>query len=217
MQKSKFDHSVFYKNPSFGIILLVVYVDDIVITENDSKGILSLKSFLHSQFHTKDLGILKYFLGVEVMRSKQGILLSQRKYVLDLLSKTGKLGAKLCSPPMTHKVQITKEGDQFEDLERYRRLVGKLNYLTVTRSDIPYSVSVLSQYMSSPSISHWTTVEHILCYLKEASGRGMLYKKYGHTRIECFSDADWVGSKEDRRSTLGYCVFFWRKFDLMEE
>ena len=70
MQKSKSDHSVFYRNFNYGIILLVVYVDDIVITGSDSKGISSLKSFLHSQFHTKDLGTLKYFLGVEVMRSK---------------------------------------------------------------------------------------------------------------------------------------------------
>ena len=77
MQKSKSDHSVFYKNSSSYIILLVVYVDDIIITGTDSKYILSLKSFFHSQFHTKDLGMLKYFLGVEVMRSKQGILLSQ--------------------------------------------------------------------------------------------------------------------------------------------
>ena len=69
-----------------------MYVDDIVITRNDSKCIFSLKSFLHSQFHTKDLGMLKYFLGVEVMKSRQGILLSQRKYVLDLLSETRKLG-----------------------------------------------------------------------------------------------------------------------------
>ena len=94
MQKNKFDHSVFYKNSSSGIILLVVYVDDIVITRSDSKGILSLKTFLHSQFHTKDLGMLKYFLGVEVIRSKRRILLSQWKYVLDLLSKIGKLGVK---------------------------------------------------------------------------------------------------------------------------
>ena len=98
--------------------------------------------------------LLKYFLGVEVMRSKQGILLSQRKYMLDLLSKTGKLGAKSCSTPMTPNVQITKKGDLFEDLERYRRLIGKLNYLTVTHPDIAYLVSVLSQYMSSPTISH---------------------------------------------------------------
>ena len=105
---------------------------------------VSLKSFLHNQSHTKDLRMLKYFLGVEVMRSKQGIMLSQWKYVLDLLYDTRKLGAKSCSTPMTHNVQITKEEDLFEDPEKYRRLVGKLNYLTVTRPDITYSISVLS-------------------------------------------------------------------------
>ena len=154
MQKNKSDHSIFYTNSSYGIILSIVYVDDIVIIGSDSKGILSLKSFLHCQFHMKDSGMLKSFLSVEVMRSKQGILLSQRKYVLDLLSKTGKLGDKLYSTPMTPNAQITKEGDLFEDLERYRRLVGKFNYLTVTRPDIAYSVSVLSLYMSSPTVSH---------------------------------------------------------------
>ena len=154
MKKSKSDHSVFYKNFSSGIILLLVYVDDIVITKSDCKGILSLKSFLHSQFYIKDLGMLKYFLGVKVMRSKQGILLSQHKYVLNMLSETGKLGAKPYSTPMAPSVQLTKEGELFEDPERYRRLIEKLNYLTVSCSDIAYSVSVLSQYMSSPTISH---------------------------------------------------------------
>ena len=131
-----------------------MYLDDIVITVSDSKDILSLKSFLHSHFHTKNLGMLKYLLGVEILRSKQGILLSQQKYVLDLLSATGKWSAKPCSTPITPNVHITKEGDLFENLERYKRLVGKLNYLTVTHRDIAYSVSVLSQYMSSLIVSH---------------------------------------------------------------
>ena len=116
-------------------------------------------------------------------------MLSRQKYVLDMLSETGKLSAKPCSTSMTPNVQLTKEGELFEDPERYRRLVGKLNFLTVTRPDIAYSVSVLSQYMSSPTISHWAAVEHILCYLKEAPGCGILYKKHGHTKIECFSNA----------------------------
>ena len=85
---------------------------------------------------------------------------------------------------------------------------GILNYLTVTRSNIAYSITVLSQYMSSPIVNHWAAVEHVLCYLKEAPRRGILYKKHGHIRMECFSNIDWVGSKEDKRSTLGYCVFF---------
>ena len=208
MQKSKSNHFVFYENSNFGIILLVVYVDDIVITRSGSKGILSLKSFLHSQFHTKDLEMLKYFLGVKVMRSKQGILLSQRKYVLDMFSETRKLGAKPCSTPMAPNVQLTSEGELFEDPERYRRMVGKLIYLIVTRPVIAYSVSVLSQYMSSPTVNHKGVVEHILCHLKEAPGRGILYKKHIHTRIVCFSNANLAGSMEDRRSTSRYCVFF---------
>ena len=163
MQKSKSYYSVFFKNFSSGIILLVVYVDDIVITESDSKSISSLKSFFHSQLHTKDLGMLRYFLGIEVLRNKHGIFLSQRKYVLDLLSETRKLGVKPCTSPMVLGVHLTKEDEVFENPERYIRLVGKLNYLTVTRPDIAHSVSVVSQYMSSPTIDHWAAIEQILC------------------------------------------------------
>ena len=122
----------------------MVYVDYIVIIGSDSTGISSLKSFLHGLFHTKNLGMLRYFLGVEVMRSKHGIFLSQRKYVLDLLSETEKLGAKPCSSPMAPGLHLTREGELFEDPKRYRRLIGKLNYLTVTRLDIAHSISVVS-------------------------------------------------------------------------
>ena len=108
---------------------------------------------------------------------------------------------------MAPGLHLTREGELFEDLERYRRLVGKLNYLIVTRPDIAHSVSVVSQYMSSPTVDNWAAVEHILCYLKGAPGRGILYSNHGHNRVECFTDADWAGSKEDRRSPSGYCVF----------
>ena len=100
MQNSKSDHFVFYKNYSSGIILLVVCVNDIVITRSDSKGISSLKSFLQSQFHIKDLGMLRYFLDIKVMRNKHGIFLSRRKYIFDLLSETRKLAVKLYNSPM---------------------------------------------------------------------------------------------------------------------
>ena len=131
-----------------------MYVDDIVIPGNDMAGIPSLKSFLHSQFHTKDLGMLIYFLGVEVIRSKRGIFLSQRKYVLDLLSETRKLAAKPCHSPMAQSLHLTREGELFEDPEIYKRLVGKLNYLTVIGPDIAYYVRVVNRYMSSPTVDH---------------------------------------------------------------
>ena len=164
--------------------MLVVYVDDIVITGSDSKGISSLKSFIQSQFHTKDVRMLRYFLGIEVMRSKHGMLLSQRKYVFDLLSKTGMLGVRPCSSPMISGIHLTREGETFEDPERYRRIVGKLNYLIVTRPDIAHSISVVSRYMSPPTVDHWAAVEQILCYLKGVPGRGILYCNHGHNIIE---------------------------------
>ena len=182
-----------------------MYVDDIVIIGNDMRSISSLKSYLHGQFYTKDLGMLKYFLGVKVMRSKRGIFLFQRKYVLDLLSETGKLAAKPCHSPMAQSLHLTKEDELFEDPERYKRLVRKLNYLTVTCPDIAYFVSAVSQYLYSLTIDHWAAVEQILCYLKVAQRRGILYSNHGHNRIECFFNVDWAGS--NRRSTLGYCVF----------
>ncbi|KAL6311472.1 hypothetical protein AAG906_012053 [Vitis piasezkii] len=195
MNKSEKDHSVFYKKSTAGIILLVVYVDDIVITGNDHAGISDLKAFIHSKFHTKDLGELKYFLGIEVSRSKKGMFLSHRKYVLDLLKETGKIEAKPCTTPMVPNVQLMlDDGDPFYNPERYRRVVGKLNYLTVTRPDIAYAVSVVSQFTSAPILKHWAALEQILCYLKKAPGLGILYSSQGHTRIE--------------RSTTGYCVFF---------
>ena len=146
MQKSKYDHSVFYRNSSSSIILLVVYMDDIVITGSDSKGISSLKSFLQSQFHTKDLGMLRYFLGIEVMQSKHGIFLSQRKYVLDPLSETRKFGVKSCSFPMVPSVHLTKEGETFADPGK---LVGKLNYLIITRPNTAHSVSIVTHVFSN--------------------------------------------------------------------
>ncbi|KAK2991391.1 hypothetical protein RJ640_024003 [Escallonia rubra] len=163
---------------------------------------------VQTKFHTKDLGQLKYFLGIEVTRSKKGIFLSQRKYVLDLLVETGKAGAKPCNTPMNPSVHLTKDdGDRLDDPEKYRRLVGKLNYLIVTRPDIAYAVSTVSQFMSEPTVKHWAALEQILCYLKGAPGLGLLYSNHGHSYIECFSDADWAGSKLDRKSTTGYCVF----------
>ena len=139
--------------------MLIVYVDDIVITGSDSIGISSLKSFLQGQFHTKDLGILRYFLGVKVMRSEHGIFLSKKKYVLNLLSETGKLRAKPCSSPMAPSLHLTREGKSFEDPDRYKRLAGKLNYFTVTFPDIAHSVTIVNQYMSALTVNHGVVVE----------------------------------------------------------
>ncbi|OWM65682.1 hypothetical protein CDL15_Pgr017179 [Punica granatum] len=153
--RSQFDHSVFFRHYGGRHILLVVYVDDIVITGDDVVGISQLKTYLHSQFQTKDLGALRYFLGIEVAQSERGIYISQRKYVLDILEETELLECK----PVDPNVKLAPgEGEPFLDVGRYRRLVGKLNYLTVTRPDISFAVSVVSQFLDSPTETHWNAV-----------------------------------------------------------
>lgn len=159
LKKNKCDHSIFYRQSAVRNTLLVVYVNDIVLRGSDFEE-YPLKSFLHTKFHTKDLGQLKYFLGVEVSRSRKGIFICQRKYILDLLVDTGKLTAKLCSTIIVPNIHLIKDDvDPFDDLERYIRLVGKLNYLTVTRPDIAFAVSVVSQFMSAPTVKHWEALE----------------------------------------------------------
>ncbi|RVW19880.1 Retrovirus-related Pol polyprotein from transposon RE2 [Vitis vinifera] len=150
-------------------IYLVVYVDDIVITGSDQDGIQKLKQHLFTHFQTKDLGKLKYFLGIEIAQSSSG--------------------------------------EPLGDPGRYRRLVGKLNYLTITRPDISFPVSVVSQFLQSPCDSHWDAVIRILRYIKSTPGQGVLYENRGHTQVVGYTDADWAGSPTDRRSTSGYCVF----------
>ncbi|XP_043804430.1 uncharacterized mitochondrial protein AtMg00810-like [Manihot esculenta] len=119
------------------------------------------------------------------------------------------MGAKPCSIPMIPNIFLTKDdGDSYDNPETYMRLVGKLNYLMLmTRLDIAFAVSFVRQFMSAPMLKHWAALEQILCYLKRTIGLGILYRDHGHTALECFSDVDGVGSKSDRRSTTGYCVF----------
>jgi hypothetical protein len=185
-----------------------VYVNDIIISGSDSTGIADLKRYLGQRFHTKDLGTLHYFLGIEVARSSQGLYLSQRKYVLDLFSETSLLGAHPADTLMDSTVKLDGEqGELFSDVGRYRHSVGKLIYLTVTCPDITYAVGVVSQYTHASRQPHYAAIYCILRYLKGAPGRGLLYKPCAFLFVIGFSDADWASFRSDRQSTSGYCTF----------
>ncbi|RVW73598.1 Retrovirus-related Pol polyprotein from transposon TNT 1-94 [Vitis vinifera] len=178
-------------------IYLVVYVDDIVITGSDQEGIQKLKQHLFTHFQTKDLGKLKYFLGIEIAQSSSGVVLSQRKYALDILEETGMLDCKPVDTPMDPNVKLVPgQGEPLGDPGRYRRLVGKLTYLTITRPDISFPVSVVSQFLQSPCDSHWDAVIRILRYIKSTPGQGVLYENRGHTQVVGYTDADWAGSPQ---------------------
>jgi Reverse transcriptase (RNA-dependent DNA polymerase) len=184
-----------------------VYVDDIVLTGNDSVEMKRLKASLAKKFEMKDLGELRYFLSIDVARSKKEVVLSQQKYVLDLLRDTRMLGCRPVNTPIDPNHKLSGGiGDQVEK-GQYQRLVGKLIYLAHTRPDISYVVSVVSRYMHDPRVSHQEVVYQILRYLKGCPGKSVLFSKKGHRRIEVYTDADWAGCLDDRKSTSGYCAF----------
>ncbi|RVW74752.1 Retrovirus-related Pol polyprotein from transposon TNT 1-94 [Vitis vinifera] len=199
------DHTLFVKHfPEGKLAIIIVYVDNIILTGDHEEKIDLLKKLLTKEFEIKDLGNLKYFLGMEIARSKKGIAVSQRKYVLDLLNETGMLGCKPAETPMDTTVKREEsDGSAPVDKGRYQRLVGKLIYLSHTRPDIGFSVSVVSQFMNNPTEKHMTAVIRILRYLKMTPGKGLFFQRTTKKEIEIFSDADWAGSVTDRRSTSG--------------
>ena len=162
---------MFFKQSNNGrMTILIVYVDDIILTRDDTREVERLKKVLATEFEVKDLGQMRYFLGMEVARSRKEISISQRKYVLDLLTETGMLGCKPSDTPIKARKRTESNGKPV-DRERYQRLVGRLIYLSHTRPDIAFAVSVVSQYMHSPKESHLEAVYEILRYLKGSPGR----------------------------------------------
>jgi Reverse transcriptase (RNA-dependent DNA polymerase) len=205
--KSTTDSTMFVKHSQKSTTIILVYVDDIIVTGNDNEEIKRVKEYLKREFDIKDLGQLSYFLGIEIAHSSKGLFLSQRKYVLNLLKETGKVGAKPASTPMETNIKLGLEnGEPLTDIGQYQRLVGKLIYLTVTRPDIAYAVSVVSQFMHAPRTSHLSAIDRILRYLKSTPGQGIWMKKNNSNEVVGFSDADWAGSC-DRKSTTEFCTF----------
>ena len=211
-RKSELDHTLFTLVTQSGIICLLVYVDDIIITGSDKVGIQETKDYLKSVFEIKDLGEMKYFLGIEICRSKEGLFMSQRKYTLDLLKDAGKLGGQTAKMPMEDGYKVPREGELedsklFHDPKLYRKLVGKLIYLTITRPDICFAVNQVSQHMQAPKDHHWRMVDRVLSYLNGSPGQGVWMGCNGSTEVVGYCDADWAGDRADRRSTTGYCTF----------
>jgi Reverse transcriptase (RNA-dependent DNA polymerase) len=201
------DHTVFFRRHGAHITVLVVYVDDMIISGNDEGEIALLKKKLGKEFEVKDLGQLRYFLGIEIARGAERIVLSQRKYVLDLLTEIGMLGCRPAVAPIDQKFKLSAEVGEPVDREMYQRLFGRLIYLSHTRPDISFAVNVVSRYMHDPREGHMDAVYQILRYLKNAPGKGLIFRKNVHLNIEGYCDSDWASCPDDRKSTSGYCMF----------
>ncbi|GAA0148378.1 transmembrane signal receptor [Lithospermum erythrorhizon] len=150
-------------------------MDDLIVAGNDSSAMSAFKEYLGHCFHIRDLGVLKYFLGVEVACSSEELFLSQHKYTLDIISEAGLLGSKPAAFPMeqNHTLALAR-GAEVRDPERYRRLVGRLIYLAFTRPNLAYLVHILAQFMQHPRQEHWDAALRVVRYLKGRPGQGIL-------------------------------------------
>ena len=206
--QSKQDYSLFTRGSGVTFLVVLVYVDDVLITREATADIIPLKQALHQAFTIKDLGLMKYFLGIEVARSSAGTLLNQRKYLLDILKDAGLTACKPTTFPLpTHLKLPIDKGDLLPNLELYRRLIGRLLYLNITRPDISYSVQHLSQFVNQPREPHLQAALHLLRYLKGTINAGVFYPATTALDLIAYTDADWGRCISSRRSLTSFCIF----------
>ncbi|XP_019425126.1 PREDICTED: uncharacterized protein LOC109334007 [Lupinus angustifolius] len=167
-----------------------------------------VKQYLNDKIKIKDLGSLKYFLGLEIARAKNGITICQRKYALNILNDTGFLDSKHVPTPIVKTTKLHKDdSSSYINPSLYRRLVGRLLYLTNIRPNIGFAVQQLSQFMAQPTNLHYKALYRVLRYIKRSPGQGLYYPNSSVIKLKAFSDSDWVACIDSRKSITSCCVF----------
>jgi transposase InsO family protein len=202
--RSQNEPTLYTKTDQHGKILIVcLYVDDMIYTGN-----LELTDFKHamqSEFEMTDLGIMKYFLGIEVHQSAKGIFVCQQKYAADIIKRFRMEGCNPAETPIPLGTKLSKNDEgPTVDSTLYKSLVGSLLYLTATRPDIMYAASLVSRFMESPKDSHWKMAKRILRYVAGTINFGLWYTKSDSNQLSGYTDSDFAGSLDDRKSTSGY-------------
>ncbi|XP_048501601.1 uncharacterized mitochondrial protein AtMg00810-like [Beta vulgaris subsp. vulgaris] len=187
---------------------LLLYVDDIILTASSDALRQSIMTSLSTEFAMKDFGSLSYFLGIAVTRHAGGLFLSQRKYALEIIERAGMASCKPSPTPVDTKPKTSAHASTpYEDPSHYRSLAGALQYLTFTRPDIYYAVQQVCLFMHDPREEHMHALKRIVRYIHGTLDHGLhLYPSSTSSRIS-YTDADWDGCPDTRRSTSGYCVF----------
>ena len=202
------DTSAFVYIHGTQIVYILVYVDDIIITGSSTSLVDACIRVLASRFSLKEPSDISYFLGVEVTRTPAGLHLMQRKYIIDLLTKTKMLDAKPVATPMPISPKLTiTSGQPMQDPREFRMIMGSLQYLSFTRPDIAYSVNKLSQFMHCPTDEHWQAVKRVLRYLAGTLSHGILFRRDTPLSLHAYSDADWAGDTDDFISTNAFILY----------
>lgn len=202
------DSSLFIFRSSLGTAYLLLYVDDIILTASSASLLQRIITALSSEFSMKDMGPLHHFLGVQVHRSGYTMLLHQEKYATDLLDRAGMTSCKPCSTPVDTSSKLSAAvGAAVADPTAYRSMAGALQYLTFTRPDIAYAVQQICLHMHDPREGHLNLVKRVLRYIEGTLCHGILLSASSPHELTAYSDADWAGCPDTRRSMSGFCVF----------
>ncbi|CAL9003639.1 unnamed protein product [Prunus brigantina] len=204
--KCPFEHTLFIKTAKAGKILIVcLYVDDLIFTGNDEVMFEQFKRSMMLEFDMTDLGNMRYFLGIEVIQKPNGIFMCQRKYAQEVLDRFNMGQCNSVHNPMVPGFKLTRdEGGAKVDNTLYKQMVGSLMYLTATRPDLMYTVSLIRRYMEHPTETHLLAAKRILRYVKGTIDFGVFYKKGGDGELIGYTDSDYAGDQDDRKSTSGY-------------
>jgi uncharacterized OsmC-like protein len=204
------EHTLFVKAKDKDILIVSVYVDDLIVTGNNEAQIDEFKQSMMKQFAMTDLGKMKYFLGVEVNQTEDGIFIHQSKYATEILNKFGMSNCNSVNNPIVPGCKLVKdENGKAGDAKSYKQIVGSLMYLLATRPDLAFSVCLTARFMDRPTEIHFAAVKRILRYLKGTVGFGILYKSSRkasseETKLNGWTDSDYAGDLDDRKSTSGY-------------
>ncbi|XP_022013855.1 uncharacterized mitochondrial protein AtMg00810-like [Helianthus annuus] len=187
---------------------LLLYVDDSILTASSDDLLRQIIGSLTAEFKMTDLGTLHHFLGIVVTKHANGLFLSQSTYAADILTRANMSNYKPASTPVEPGSKLSADsGSPFEDGSLYRSLAGALQYLTITRPDIAYAVQQVCLFVHAPREPHFQFLKRILRYLKGTLEHGLLLSKSSSTELTAYSDADWGGCPDSRRSTSGYCGY----------
>ena len=207
-EQCPYEHALYVKKNGRNVLLVALYVDDLIFLGSNDQMIEEFKSTMTREFEMTDLGLMRFFLGLEVRQEETGIFISQEKYAKEILKRYKMESCNPASTPMEPGTKLSKfDGGERVEAGKYQSLVGSLRYLTCTRPDISLSVGIVSRFMEEPVYTHWKALKRILRYIQGTVSLGMFYSNSDKYKLVGYSDSDWCGDIDDRKSTSGY-VFF---------
>ncbi|KAH9790788.1 hypothetical protein KPL71_003509 [Citrus sinensis] len=201
--KCPYEHALYVKEKAGDILIVCLYVDDLIFTGSDPSLFKEFKRVMIKEFEMTDIGLMAYYLGIEVKQKEEDIFISQESYAKEILKKFKMNDCKPISTPVECGVKLSKHNEG-EDIDPtfFKSLVGSLRYLTCTRSYILYVVGLVSRYMENLKTTHFKAAKRIIRYIKGTTNFGLLYSFSNDYKPVGYSDSDWGGDVDDRKSTI---------------